>query len=43
MRTWNEKPSKRETTFKLSKTKMRQEKNTNDKLSDIFDEETANL
>jgi hypothetical protein len=28
MRTWNEKASKRETTFKESKTKMRQEKKT---------------
>ena len=35
MRTRNDKSSKRETTFKASKTKMRQEKNTNHKLSNI--------
>jgi hypothetical protein len=35
MRTGNDKSGKDETTFKSSKTKMRQEKETNDKLSDI--------
>ena len=35
MRTGNDKSTKDERTFKASKTKMRQEKNTNDKLSDI--------
>jgi hypothetical protein len=39
MRTRNGKSSKNETTFKASK--MRQEKNTNDELSYISDEETA--
>jgi D-hexose-6-phosphate mutarotase len=39
MRTWSEKTSKGETTFKESKTKMRQEKKANDELLDISDEE----
>jgi hypothetical protein len=43
IRTWNDKSSKRETTFTTSKTNMRQEKKTNDELSDIYDEETANF
>ena len=43
MRIGNDKSSKRETTFKESKTKMRQNKKTNDKLSYIYDEETANF
>jgi hypothetical protein len=43
MRTWREKTSKGETTFKESKTKMRQEKKANDELSDIFDEEISNF
>jgi hypothetical protein len=38
MRTGNDKSTKDETTFKASKTKMRQEKKTNDELSDISDE-----
>jgi hypothetical protein len=41
MRTGNDKSSKRETTFKASKTKMKQEQKTNDKLSDISDDETT--
>ena len=43
MRTRNDKSSKRETNFKSSKTKMRQEKNANDKLSYISDEEISNF
>ena len=43
MRTWSEKPSKGETTFKASKTKMRHEQKTNDELSDISDEEISNF
>jgi hypothetical protein len=43
IRTGNDKSSKRETTFTSSKTKMRQEKNINDELSDIYDEETCNF
>jgi hypothetical protein len=43
MRTGNDKSTKDETTFKASKTKMRQEKKTNDKLSDISDVEEANF
>jgi hypothetical protein len=43
MRTGNEKPSKGETTFKASKTKMKQEKKTNEELSDISDEEISNF
>jgi hypothetical protein len=41
MRIGNDKSSKRETTFKVSN--VRQEQNTKDYLSDIFDEETANF
>jgi hypothetical protein len=43
MRKGNNKSSKRETTFKESKTKMRQEQKTNDELLDISDEETTNF
>jgi hypothetical protein len=43
MRTGNDKSSKREITFKSSKRKMREEKTTNDELSNISDEETANF
>jgi hypothetical protein len=43
LRTRNDKSSKRETTFKASKTKMRHEQKTNDELSDIYDEETSNF
>jgi hypothetical protein len=43
MRTRNAKSSKRETTFKSSKRNMRQEKNNNDELSDISNEESANF
>jgi hypothetical protein len=43
MRTRNYKSSKRETTFKSSKTNKRQEKKTNDGLSNISYEETANF
>jgi hypothetical protein len=43
MRRGSDKSSKRETTFKAYKTKMRQEKNTNDELSYISDEEIANF
>ena len=43
MRTGNGKSTKDETTFKASKSKMRQEKKTNDELSYISDEETANF
>ena len=41
MRRGNDKSSTKETTFKASK--VSQEKNTKDDLSDIFDEETANF
>jgi hypothetical protein len=41
MRTWNEKSSKRETTFKAYK--MKQEQKTNEELSNISDEETTNF
>jgi hypothetical protein len=43
MRIENDKSSKRETSFKASKTKMSQGKKTNDELSDISDEETTNF
>jgi hypothetical protein len=43
MRTGNDKSTKNETTFKASKTKMRQEQNTSDKSSDIYDVEEANF
>jgi hypothetical protein len=43
MRIGNDKSTKTETAFKSSKTKMRQEKNTNDKLSDISNVEEANF
>jgi hypothetical protein len=43
MRTGNAKSSKREKTFKSSKRNMRQEKNNNDELSDISNEETSNF
>jgi hypothetical protein len=43
MRTGKEKPSKGETTFKASKTKKKQEQNTNEELSYIFDEEVSNF
>jgi hypothetical protein len=38
MRTGKEKPSKGETSFKESKTKNKQEKKTNEELSDTYDE-----
>jgi hypothetical protein len=41
MRTWKEKPSKRETTFKESKEKNNQEHMSNDYQSDISDVEEA--
>jgi hypothetical protein len=43
MRTGNDKSTKHEKTFKTSKTKMRQEKKTNDKLLYISDVEEANF
>jgi hypothetical protein len=43
MRTENDKSAKDETAFKPSKTKMRQEKKTNDELSDISYVEEANF
>ena len=43
MRIGNDKSLKREKVFKSYKTKMRQEKNTNDELSNISDEEISNF
>ena len=43
MRKGSERPSKGEKTFKEYKTKMRQEKKTNAEISNISDEETANI
>jgi hypothetical protein len=43
MRTRNDKLEKYETTFKTSKKKMRREKKTNDKLSDISNVEETNF
>jgi hypothetical protein len=43
MRTGNHKSTKNETSFKASKTKIRQEKKTNDKLSDISNVEETNF
>jgi hypothetical protein len=43
MRTGNDKSTKNETTFKESKTNMRQEQKTNDKSSNISDVEEATL
>jgi len=43
MRTWREKPSKGETTFKDSKTKNNHEQKTNEELSNISNEEVSNF